>query len=246
MLIYLLLGIIQGIFEWLPISSEGVVAIFSQWLLKDFNALNIALFLHLGTLLAVLVYFFKDWKKLLFFREKKLLRFLIITTLVSGILGFLLYQIVVSIAIGPFLLLLTGFGLLITAYFHKKKKKFLLSQNWLALVAGLLQGLSVIPGLSRSAATIFGLSLGKEDNPKEVLRLSYMMSAPVVAGSSFYLYLKDPAALGSAWPALLSSFLVGLLGLKLLLAFSQKINFFKFALLFSSLCFLGALIFLIA
>ena len=244
MLIYLLLGAIQGILEWLPISSEGVVAIFSQWLLKDFNALDIALFLHLGTLLAVLVYFFKDWKNLLFLREKELLRFLTITTLVSGVLGFLLYQIVASIAIGPFLLLLTGFGLLITAYFHKKKKKFLLSQDRLALVAGVLQGLAVIPGLSRSAATIFGLSLGK-NNPKEVLKLSYMMSAPVVAGSSFYLYLKNPIALGSAWPALLSSFLVGLLGLKLLLAFSQRINFFKFAIFFALLCFIGGIISLI-
>lgn len=245
MLIYLILGIIQGIFEWLPISSEGVVALFSQWLLKDFNAVDIALFLHLGTLLAVLVYFYKDWRNILLFREKELFKFLLITTLVSGVMGFLLYQLVINIAIGPFLLLITGFGLLFTAFFHKKKRKFLLTKNWLALVSGFLQGLAVIPGLSRSAATIFGLSLGKDD-PKEVLKLSYMMSAPIVAGSSLYLYLKDPVALGSAWPALIASFLVGLLGLKVLLAFSQRINFFKFALLFSVLCFLGAFFFLIA
>lgn len=244
MLNYLILGAVQGVFEWLPISSEGVVALLSQLLIKDLNAVEVALFLHLGTLIAVLIYFFKDWKKILLFKNKDLIRFLTITTIVSGLIGFFLYQLVINIAIGSYLLLLTGFGLLFTAYFHKKKKKIVLNSNKLAIIAGLLQGIAVIPGLSRSAATIFGLSLGRE-NPKEILKLSYLMSAPAVAMSSLYLYIQNPVSLSCFWPAILTSSLVGILSLKIILAFSQRINFFKFAIFFALLCFIGGVISLI-
>ncbi|MBU4078224.1 undecaprenyl-diphosphate phosphatase [Patescibacteria group bacterium] len=243
MLIYLVLGIIQGIFEWLPISSEGVVALFSQWLIADFNPIDIALFLHLGTLLAVLVYFFKDWKNLLLFKDLKLLKFLTITTIISAGIGFLLYIFVTTMVLGASLLFLTGFGLLFTAYFHKKKKKLKIKDNWLAVIVGLLQGLAVIPGLSRSGATIFGLSLAK-DEPKEILKLSYLMSGPAILGSSIFLVAKSPSSL-NAWPALITAFVVGLFSLKILFRISERINFFKFALVFSIFCLIGGLISLV-
>ena len=242
MLFFLILGIIQGIFEWLPISSEGVVALFSQWLVKGVNPIDIALFLHLGTLLAVLVYFFKDWKNLLFFKDLKLFKFLVITTLISAVIGFLLYNLIITMSLGAGLLFLTGFGLLITAYFHKKKRKLRIKDNWLAVIVGVLQGLAVIPGLSRSGATIFGLSLAK-DEPKEILKLSYLMSGPIILGSSIFLIIKNPSSL-NAWPALITAFIVGLLSLKILFRISEKINFFKFALIFSMFCFIGGIMIL--
>jgi len=243
MFIFLILGIVQGIFEWLPISSEGVVALFSQWLIADFNPIDIALFLHLGTLLAVLVYFFEDWKNLLLFKDLKLLKFLTITTIISASIGFLLYNFIITMTLGASLLFLTGFGLLFTAYFHKKKKKLKIKDNWLAVIAGLLQGIAVIPGLSRSGATIFGLSLAKNE-PKEILKLSYLMSAPVIFGLSIFQVVKNPSSL-NAWPALITAFIVGLVSLKILFRISEKINFFKFALIFSIFCFIGGLIILI-
>jgi undecaprenyl-diphosphatase len=78
---YVLLGFLQGVFEWIPISSEGVVALFSSFLVKDFNSVDLALFLHLGTVLAVLVYFWRDWIDLITFKDKELLRFFIIVSL---------------------------------------------------------------------------------------------------------------------------------------------------------------------
>ena len=74
---YILLGIIQGTFEWLPISSEGVTALTTHFLIKTFNPVDLALFLHLGTFFAVLIYFRKDWKEILTFKNPKLFRFLI-------------------------------------------------------------------------------------------------------------------------------------------------------------------------
>ena len=239
MLDYIILGIIQGIFEWIPISSEGVVALASQFLIKEINPVDLALFLHLGTFFAVLVYFRKDWLDILKFKDLVLLRFLTISTIVSGIIGFGLYYLVRDIAIGSGLLLLTGFGLLITAFFHKSKTAFGIDFNKLPIIAGILQGLAVIPGLSRSGATIFGLSLGKLD-PAQILKLSYMMSAPVVLAMAVFLSFENPVLISETWLALIFSFLTGLLTLNVLLKITEKINFFKFALIFSFICFLGA------
>ena len=238
---YFVLGIIQGIFEWFPISSEGIVALTSQFLVKNTNPIDVALFLHFGTVFAVLIYFWKDWKEIFILKNSKLLRFLIISTLISLLIGSPLYQIVNSIIIGNSLLLIMGFGLLLTAYFHKMKKSFKIDFDKLAVITGFLQGLAVIPGLSRSGSTIFGLSLGKS-TPSEMLKVSYMMSVPVVLASSFYLFLKDPILFIEGWPALISSFLVGIFSLHFLINLAKKINFFKFALIFSLLCFLGVIV----
>jgi len=79
--------------------------------------------------------------------------------------------------------------------------------------------------------------------PEEILRLSYLMSVPVVLASNFYLLLQDPVL---PWKegtvALLFSFGVGLLSLSLLLKLVKKINFFKFALTFGLVCLAGAAI----
>ncbi|UZE92926.1 MAG: undecaprenyl-diphosphate phosphatase [Candidatus Nealsonbacteria bacterium] len=238
---YVFLGIIQGIFEWFPISSEGIVALSSQFLVKNINPIDIALFLHLGTVFAVLIYFRKDWKEVFMLRNYKLLRFLIISTLVSLVIGYPLYNVVKNVIIGNSLLLIMGFGLLLTAYFHKTKRGFKTDFNKLAIITGFLQGLAVVPGLSRSGSTIFGLSLG-ESKPSEVLKVSYIMSVPVILVSSVYLFLKNPVFLVEGWPALISSFLIGIFSLHFLIKLAQKINFFKFALIFSFLCFLGAVI----
>ena len=239
MLSYSLLGLIQGIFEWLPISSEGMVALAGQYLIKEINPLEVAIFLHLGTFFAVLIYFRKDWLDVFSLRNKSLLRFLIIATLVSLAVGYPLYNLISDLAVGSSLLLITGFGLLFTAYFNKSKKTSGMSFRKLALITGFLQGLAIIPGLSRSGATIFGLSLGKFD-PKEVLKISYMMSAPVTLAGAGFVFFKNPSFVVDGWPALVLSFLAGIITLGFLIKLASRIDFFKFALIFALLCFVGA------
>lgn len=237
---YIILGILQGIFEWIPISSEGVVAFASQFFKIQANPIDMALFLHLGTLFAVLIYFKNDWKQVFILKNPKLLRFLIISGFISLLIGFPFYKLVRNMAVGNVLLLIMGFGLLLTSYFHKTKKTLGLDLNKLAVIAGCLQGLAVIPGLSRSGSTIFGLSLGNLP-PAQILKLSYMMSAPVILASTAYLVLENSVLL-IAWPSLLSSFLIGFLSLRFLMKIAQEINFYRFTLIFSLLCFLGAII----
>jgi undecaprenyl-diphosphatase len=241
MLKYILLGILQGIFEWIPISSEGIVAIFSQILNIKLNPIEVALFLHLGTLFAVLFYFWKEWKEVLLLRNKNLFNFLLISTGFSLITGYPIYKIIKNIAIGNTLLIVMGLGLFLTAFFHKKKKSLQISFNKLAVISGILQGLAAIPGLSRSGSTIFGLSLG-DLYFSEILKISYMMSVPTILISSIYLSLNNPSLPSKGWPALILSFFVGILSLHFLITLSKKINFFWFALIFGLLCLFGGVI----
>jgi undecaprenyl-diphosphatase len=241
---YILLGVLQGIFEWLPISSEGIVAFSSELLTSGVNPVDIALFLHLGTFVAVLVYFRKAWKEVIQFKSPVLLRFLVIATLVSLAIGYPCYRLLHDVAAGAVLLLVMGAGLALTALFHHLRRggeaELDHGSDRLAVLAGLLQGLAVIPGLSRSGATIFGLSLGRL-SPAVVLKISYMMSAPVVLAATVYVVMKNPVLLES-WPALVTSFIVGVASLSLLMRMAEKINFTLFALVFAVLCFIGGII----
>ena len=232
-------GILQGIFEWLPISSEGTLTLFSHFFIKEINPIDFSLALHFGTLFAVLIYFFKDWIKVLLYKNRFLFWFLTISTFVSLIVGFPIYKLINNFLVGNFLLLITGIGLLFTSFFQSKKIKIEIEWKKLAILTGILQGFSVIPGFSRSGATIFGLSFGKF-SPPEILKISYMMSVPVVFISSVYLYFKNPSLFSFSFEALIFSFLTGILTLHFLIKFSQKVNFSKFTLIFGLLCIFGA------
>ncbi len=232
------LGSLQGIFEWLPVSSEGIVAVFGDFFQIGLNSVDLAIFLHLGTLFAVIIFFWRDWLKIFKERKGNLVNFLIPATIVSLILGFFVYNLIQNVTTGNVLLFITGIGLLFSAYFQKSKKSLNVSYQKLGLIAGIFQGLAAIPGFSRSGSTIFGISL-KEKNPKTILRLSYLMSAPAILASSSYLALKNPSFNFSLWPALLFSFIFGVLSLNVIIKVAEKINFFKFALIFAFLCILG-------
>lgn len=236
---YITLGILQGIFEWLPISSEGVVALFSNFLIPELNAIDVAIFLHAGTLLAVIIYFWKDWLKILSFKDIEFLKFIVVVTLISGAIGFFLYQFSKSIVFGGGLLLLMGLGLLLTSYFQSRKVSFNVGGKLGAVIVGILQGFSAIPGVSRSGSTIFGLSLFEKD-PQKILKTSYLLSAPIILASNAYILLKEPAVASSGgWIALIFAFIFGIISLKFLLSLAQKINFSVFTLIFGILCLLG-------
>jgi len=236
---YAILGFLQGVFEWIPISSEGVVALAAQYLKAGVNPVDFALFLHLGTLLAALCYYWRDWVKILLFKDLPLVKFLAITTAISLPIGFLVHEAVAQAALGTGLLFLTGICLLFTAYFQSRKINLCWGQAKLAVASGILQGIAALPGFSRSGSTIFGLSLG-DLPPAQILRLSYLMSVPaVVASTAYFLVFKAENFSFDIWPAIAASFITGLVFLDFLSKIAAKINFTKFALAFAALCFAG-------
>jgi len=251
------LSVIQGITEWLPISSEGAIILAKVNLFGNDlgmgELIRLALFLHLGTFFAALVYFRKEvfslLKGLLNYKSaeeqtKKLLQFYITATLISGGIGFFLIQIIKNIEeditfAGKGITLLVGLLLLFTAFLQIKRKeqgcKNIADLERIdGVILGIAQGLSVLPGLSRSGLTVSALLLRKfkEDH---ALKLSFLMSLPVILGGNIFLNLDKFSFSFESLIALAVTFLLGILTIHILLKIANKLNFGWFVLLFALL-----------
>jgi len=261
----IILGAVQGVAEWLPVSSEAVLVLIQSRLMASRSLtemLTESLFLHGGTLLAALVYFRKDILALVkaAFRykradleTKRLLNFLLITSIISGLMGFLVLTFFNQvegelIVTGKSITLLIGIFLLITGGLQirakeagKREVKDLTLLDGLLL--GLAQGLAGLPGLSRSGVTV-SLFLLREFKKTQALKMSFLMSLPVVfAGNLALNFDKLLTSSSSSLLGLAVSFLFGLLTIHLLLKLAQKINFGRFVFAFGILTLVSALVF---
>jgi len=257
MLEQIILGAIQGIFEWLPVSSEGIIVLIEKNFFKSEVGLetiiSYALFLHLGTFLAALIYFYKDIlnliKALFNFKSahseiKEVLKFLIISSLISGFFGFILIKIfagleeqlklsakMITLIIG-LLLLITG-GLQIKAK-RLKSREVKKIENKDSILLGFVQALAVLPGLSRSGLTVSALLLRKFESAS-ALKLSFLMSLPMVLGGNIILNFGSMDFSFNSLLGLFFSFIFGLLTISLLLKIAKKINFGYFVFIFGAL-----------
>jgi undecaprenyl-diphosphatase len=261
----LILGALQGIFEWLPVSSEGLIFIVktnffsgSGETLEDL--VSYVLFLHLGTFFAALIYFWPQVKKLLvaifnFNKASKStqlsLKFLIISTFISGIIGIVLLQSLeklnFSIESGAkYLTLVVALLLFITAFLQlrggqggkREAEKIKVKDG---IILGIVQSFAALPGLSRSGLTVSSLLMLKF-NKQTALHLSFLMSLPIVLGGNIILNYKAISFNIESLLALSASFIFGLLTIKSLLILAKKINFGYFVLIFAILTLLATLL----
>ncbi|MCK5017310.1 MAG: undecaprenyl-diphosphate phosphatase, partial [Candidatus Peribacteraceae bacterium] len=168
---YALFGILQGIFEWLPISSQGNLVLIMTGIFgyAAETSLKYSIFLHSGTLVAALVYFRKDVFKILknlkgykpdFSGDNRLLTFLVVSTIITGAIGYPIFKyIMLSNFAGEVLIGLVGLALITTGLIQKfSKTNGLKTEHNLSLkdsiVLGIAQGFSAIPGISRSGITV--------------------------------------------------------------------------------------------
>lgn len=203
----IIVSIVQGVAEVLPISSSGHILIVSS-LLNIESSLQFAIFLHFGSLIAMIIYYWKDiWSiiaSLFAFLFKKdrcentmyycsLFLKLVIASIPAGILGILLSDLVDSYFSNLYFvfsfLIVTGCLLLINKRFNGTKTLKELKYKG-ALGIGLFQGVGLFPGISRSGITIFGSKAMKLSN-EDAANFSFLMFLPVTAGSFLLELISD-------------------------------------------------------
>lgn len=247
-----ILGIIQGLTEFFPISSSGHLVIFQYLLGLEKPRLAFDIFLHLGTLLSILIFFRKDILGL-FTGDRRFLFFLALASAPTFIIGFIFKDKVEILfgmpkAVGA-MLILTGVWLFLAVFLPKYIKSMANNRSprmASALMVGIAQGIAIVPGISRSGATIAtGMLAGME---KEIaFKFSLLLSIPAVLGALFLKAFKinEGLASGEALTMLaggIAAMLTGLFAIKVLLRIVKNNRLYIFG---AYLVIAGALVMMI-
>ena len=222
----IMLGVLQGLTEWLPVSSSGHLVIAQQ--LFDINVpLLFDVLLHVGTAFVVIWFMRREFilmlKALLKrdFSSKygRWLLFLIIGSAITGFIGFFGHdffaQFFSNVKYVAMALFVTGIFLLLIERFEKDRPLKIKH----SVLMGLVQGLAIIPGISRSGATV-GTALIAGVNREDAAKFSFMLSVPAILGAAAFEIVTSETSLVFNLPMLfgvLSAMIVGYLSLKLFL-----------------------------
>jgi undecaprenyl-diphosphatase len=237
-----ILGLIQGLTEFLPVSSSGHLVIFQNLLGLHEPGITLEVMLHLGTLFSVLWVFHKEFFGLFNFwkdsNQRHYLFLLITGLLVTAILGLLVSNYITiffesTLIVGVMLLVTGGILKLMTILpIGTKTAKEMSYKD--ALWVGLLQVFAVIPGISRSGTTILA-AVWRGLDRETAIRYSFMLSAPLIFGASL-LEMRDMLYVGFDITLLqnyfvggLVAFLSGIVAIKLFIKILSGQKFYYFA-----------------
>jgi len=227
----LILGLLQGLTEFLPVSSSGHLVIAQHFFGFLTPPVFFDILLHLATALAIIIVL---WRPLLSL-DKKTFGFILLASLPAGIIGILLNSSITalfsSVKLVAVALLITGLLLFLTRYFFSQAKNTRLTWKN-TLFIGLFQAIAIIPGISRSGSTISAGIFAKL-RPELIFNFSFLLALPAIFGAAF-LQLKDlnfsssllglPLAIG-----FFAAFISGLFALKILKKFVSRGQFSFFA-----------------
>jgi len=234
----IILGIIEGVTEFLPISSTGHLILASGLLkIQQSNFVkSFEIIIQLGAILAVVVLY---WRSLI--TNWEVMKKIAAAFIPTGIIGFILYKVVKHFLLGNtavvvWSLIIGGAALIVFELIHKEKSDALEDVAKIsypqAVAIGLFQSLGIIPGVSRAAATIAGgLILGLKR--KTIVEFSFLLAVPTMLAATGYDLLKSGSSFtGADWLPLfigfLVSFVVALVSIKWLLNFIKKYSFVGF------------------
>ena len=245
----IILGVIQGLTEFLPVSSSGHLVLAGHYLKFNNPDISFEVVLHLGSLFAVLLYFRKDIlsliKSLILFNNKEPIHtrnrntvfYIIVATTVTGILGFYfedpLTKAFSSLYIPSFMLLITGFILYISDKIEPREIKTYQLGIKKSILIGLAQAFAILPGISRSGITItVGIFAGLDR--EEAARFSFILSIPVILGANILklssLLSLDRSVWLSYFLGTFAAFISGYLVISFLISVvkKQKLKYFAF------------------
>ncbi len=243
----IILGIVQGVGEFLPISSSAHLLLVPYLLDWETNSLAFDVALHFGTLLAVLVVFFSEWWSLFMGVVKKIIKgkdtsqnkmfwYLVIATVPGAIIGFFLENIVEEIFRTKIWLIAISLALMgIFIYLgdkwaskhYKNETEFSDISLWHAMIIGVSQALAIIPGFSRSGTTILTariIGLSKSAATK----FTFLLSVPIIVGATIF-KISDLTFNIQTFIGIITAFIIGFISINFLLNYIKKRDFSVFA-----------------
>ena len=245
----ILAGVIQGLTEFLPISSSGHLIIFHEIFKLDTPSdLLFDVVLHLGTLIALLVFFYHDIEKMIrgFLSSltnwnlnnnynQRLSWMIIIGTIPAALAGYFLEDIIETSFRSPvivaIMLIVVGILFMVTEKYSKRQRDVQMMSKLDSFVIGLFQILALIPGTSRSGITIVA-GMGRKLKREEAARFSFLLSIPIIAGAGLKKVLDIDVLLGgdliNLALGLLSSAITGYFVVKYLIKYlsNHSLNIF--------------------
>jgi undecaprenyl-diphosphatase len=237
----IILGLVQGISEWLPISSKTQI-LFASTLLFSLPlavAYAFGLFMEIGSVGSALVYFRRDIRSL--FKDRRLVVYLLVVTVVTGLVGAPLYYLTdkvlttspYNIGIPMVLLGLVLIGIGFYIRYSRTKPRLVVGLEEMRLknyiVIGIAQGIAALPGVSRSGMTVSTMLL-MGVKPEQAFRLSYLVYIPASLGAFFVTLLLSKSQVDTAIRvveptgiliAIATSALIGIVVISYLLKFAK-------------------------
>ncbi len=239
----IILGLVQGLTEFLPVSSSGHLVIFQEILGLNQPGVTLEVLLHFATLLSVLFVFRKDFTNLLKFRSDKkaghYLAMLVVGVFATGIIYLVFNNFVdrlfQSTLLVGFMLLVTGVILQLTRIVPggRKNKGEIKPKD--AVWVGILQAVAIIPGISRSGSTILA-SLWRGLNRETAVKFSFMLAAPIILAGTL-LEIRQMVSVGIEQEMLinylvggLAAFLAGIFAIRVFIKLlsGQKLHYFSY------------------
>ncbi len=218
MLEAIILGLVQGLTEFLPVSSSGHLVIVQKLLGVDDKGVTFEIFVHFGTLVSVIIYFWKPlWRMVLsiippfkeeYAKDRKMIFYLFLASIPAGIVGFSplkdsfegVYEKPEVVAL---LLLVTGALLFLPRILSRRKGQREIKAPS-ALAMGVGQALAILPGISRSGSTIVsGMLAGTKSS--DAAEFSFLMAIPAIAAAALLEFRK----LEGVESALLQNYIIG-------------------------------------
>jgi len=223
----ILLGIVQGLTEFLPVSSSAHLIIIPWVLGWDDGGLTFDVALHVGTLVSVILYFFRDWVQIIgqgfgltigrdpaLSKNRSLLWLLVAATVPGGLIGYLFEKQAETSLRSPYVIASTAIGIGLVMWFaeylgHKRKDMAHISTAD-ALLIGSAQALAIIPGVSRSGVTI-SAGLFRQFDRQTAARFSFLLLTPITAGAAAKKFWDLHKHEGGIPPEMHMPFLVGMI-----------------------------------
>ena len=182
----IILGILQGLTEFLPVSSSGHLVLLQRIFGLEEGVFTFIIVVHVATLIPVLFVYYNRIKSLVKNPLQKLTFLLFLGTVPTVIAALLLGDFIDTLFSGNFLAFgfaVTGIALILTDYSKGGSKNLETMTRWDGLIVGLSQALAIMPGISRSGATIAG-AVSRDLDRESAVNFSFLLSIPAIAGAT--------------------------------------------------------------